>query len=68
MMNPGNPKNRHPLRRGCESGGVGGTTWQCHRTGEKKHHGIGFKNDSGGYEIRTPYAKPGRLPKDITAI
>lgn len=39
-----------------------------YRIGEKNHYGIGFKNDSGGYEIRTPYSKISSSPKDITTI
>jgi hypothetical protein len=34
----------------------------------KKQYGIGFKNDSGGYEIRNPYLKLSSSPKDITVI
>ncbi|AOW08561.1 toprim domain-containing protein [Flavobacterium gilvum] len=34
----------------------------------KNYFGIGFKNDSGGYEIRNPYFKTGCSPKDITTI
>jgi DNA primase len=34
----------------------------------KIYYGIGFKNDSGGYEIRNPYFKAGSSPKDITTI
>ncbi|HEU4788549.1 MAG TPA: toprim domain-containing protein [Flavobacterium sp.] len=36
--------------------------------GKKIYFGIGFKNDSGGYEIRNPYFKTGSSPKDITII
>lgn len=32
----------------------------------KTYFGIGFKNDSGGYEIRNPYFKTSSSPKDIT--
>ncbi len=35
---------------------------------EKTYYGIGFKNDSGGYEIRNPYFKGSSSPKDITTI
>jgi hypothetical protein len=35
--------------------------------GEKRYFGIGFKNDSGGYEIRNKYFK-GATSKDITTI
>ena len=31
----------------------------------KKYFGIGFKNNSGGYEIRNPYFKASSSPKDI---
>lgn len=34
----------------------------------KTYYGIGFKNDSGGYEIRNAYFKAGSSPKDITTI
>ena len=34
----------------------------------KTYYGIGFKNDSGGYEIRNPYFKASSSPKDITTI
>ena len=34
----------------------------------KIYYGIGFKNDSGGYEIRNPYFKGSSSPKDITTI
>jgi DNA primase len=33
---------------------------------DKSYFGIGFPNDSGGYEIRNPYFKGGSSPKDIT--
>ena len=29
---------------------------------------IGFKNDSGGYELRNPYFKGSSSPKDITTF
>jgi DNA primase len=32
----------------------------------KTYYGIGFKNDSGGYEIRNPYFKASSSPKDVT--
>lgn len=35
---------------------------------EKTYYGIGFKNDSGGWEIRNPYFKASSSPKDITTI
>jgi hypothetical protein len=35
---------------------------------EKTYYGIGFKNDSGGWEIRTPYFKASSSPKDITTF
>ncbi len=34
----------------------------------KTYFGIGFKNDSAGYEIRNPYFKTSSSPKDITTI
>ena len=35
---------------------------------DKTYYGIGFKNDSGGYEIRNPYFKASSSPKDVTTI
>lgn len=34
--------------------------------GEKTYFGIGFPNNSGGFEIRTPYFKASSSPKDLT--
>lgn len=34
----------------------------------KKLYGIGFKNQSGGYELRSEYAKRSFAPKDISMI
>lgn len=34
----------------------------------KEFFGIGFKNNSGGYEIRNPYFKASSSPKDITTF
>ncbi|KGO80781.1 DNA primase [Flavobacterium beibuense F44-8] len=34
----------------------------------KNYYGIGFKNDSGGFEIRNPYFKASSSPKDITKV
>jgi len=34
----------------------------------KEYFGIGFKNNSGGYEIRNPYFKTSSSPKDITTF
>jgi hypothetical protein len=34
----------------------------------KECFGIGFKNNSGGYEIRNPYFKASSSPKDITTL
>jgi|SRR5665647_162964 len=34
----------------------------------KTYSGIGFKNDSGGFEIRNPYFKGSSSPKDITTF
>jgi hypothetical protein len=34
----------------------------------KTYFGIGFKNNSGGFEIRNPYFKTSSSPKDITII
>lgn len=35
---------------------------------EKIYYGIGFQNDSGGWEIRNSYFKGSASPKDITTI
>jgi hypothetical protein len=35
---------------------------------DKTYYGIGFKNDSGGFEIRNPYFKASSSPKDITTF
>ncbi|MCV9926623.1 toprim domain-containing protein [Flavobacterium sp. LS1R49] len=35
---------------------------------DTNYYGIGFKNNSGGYEIRNPYFKNSSSPKDITTI
>ena len=35
---------------------------------DKTYYGIGFKNDSGGYEIRNPYFKASSSPKDVTTF
>lgn len=35
---------------------------------DKTYYGIGFKNDSGGFEIRNPYFKASSSPKAITTI
>ena len=34
----------------------------------KEYFAIGFKNNSGGYEIRNPYFKAASAPKDITTF
>lgn len=34
----------------------------------KTYYGIGFKNDSGGFEIRNPYFKASSSPKGITSF
>jgi hypothetical protein len=34
----------------------------------KEYFGIGFKNNSGGYELRNPYFKASSSPKDITTF
>lgn len=38
------------------------------KTGEREYYGIGFLNNSGGYEIRNPVMKSASFPKDITLI
>ncbi len=35
---------------------------------DKTYYAIGFKNDSGGYELRNPFFKSSSSPKDITVI
>ena len=35
---------------------------------DKRYYGIGFQNDSGGWEIRNPFFKCSSSPKDITTI
>jgi hypothetical protein len=37
-------------------------------TNGRAYFGIGFRNDSGGYEIRNPYFKGSSSPKDITSM
>jgi hypothetical protein len=39
-----------------------------YKLNDKVYYGIGFKNDSGGYEIRNPIFKTSSSPKDITTI
>ncbi|WP_214226673.1 toprim domain-containing protein [Pedobacter sp. B4-66] len=39
-----------------------------YKMGEKTYYGIGFQNNSGGYEIRNPFFKSSSSPKDITTI
>jgi hypothetical protein len=39
-----------------------------HKLNDKVYYGIGFKNDSGGYEIRNPIFKTNSSPKDMTTI
>lgn len=39
-----------------------------YQVGEGKYYGIGFKNDSGGYEIRNKNYKQSSSPKDITTL
>lgn len=39
-----------------------------YEVGAAVHVGIGFKNDSGGFEIRSRYFKGGNSPKDITTV
>ncbi|MHA4741369.1 toprim domain-containing protein [Dyadobacter sp. MSC1_007] len=34
----------------------------------KTYYAIGFANDSGGYELRSPYSKISSSPKDMTTI
>lgn len=36
--------------------------------GGKVYYGIGFRNDSGGFEIRNPYFKASSSPKGITTL
>jgi len=39
-----------------------------YQVNDKIYYGIGFKNDSGGYEIRNRYFKGSSSPKNITTI
>lgn len=39
-----------------------------YKLNEKNYYGIGFKNDSGGWEIRTPYIKTSSSPKDTSSF
>jgi hypothetical protein len=39
-----------------------------YQVGEKNYYALGFKNNSGGYELRNKYFKGGSSPKDITLI
>ena len=39
-----------------------------YKFGDKHYFGIGFRNDSGGYEIRNPFFKCSSSPKDVTTI
>lgn len=39
-----------------------------YKMGQKNYYGIGFKNDSGGFEIRNPFYKNSSSPKAITTI
>lgn len=39
-----------------------------YQIGEKIYYGIGFKNDSSGYEIRNSYCKLSSSPKGITTL
>lgn len=36
--------------------------------GDSVYYGIGFRNDAGGYEIRSPYMKISSSPKDISTF
>jgi DNA primase len=40
----------------------------CYQVNGKSYYGIGFQNDSEGYEIRNSYFKASSSPKDITTI
>lgn len=39
-----------------------------YKVGDKQYHAIGFKNNSGGYELRNKYFKGAFRPKDFTFI
>lgn len=39
-----------------------------YKLNDKIYYGIGFKNDSGGWEIRNPYFKSSSSPKDMTTF
>lgn len=44
----------------------------CHevnyRIGDKNYYGLGFKNNSGGWDLRNAWMKSASFPKDITTI
>lgn len=39
-----------------------------YRLNDKNYYGIGFRNDSGGFELRNRYFKASSSPKDVTTI
>lgn len=39
-----------------------------YQIGEKKYFGLGFRNDSGGYELRNHFSKISSSPKDFTSV
>ena len=39
-----------------------------YKVGDNQYHAIGFKNNSGGYELRNKYFKGAYRPKDFTFI
>ncbi|TAN00422.1 MAG: DNA primase [Chitinophagaceae bacterium] len=39
-----------------------------YKNGDKSFYGLGFKNDSGGYEIRSSSFKGSSSPKDVTSF
>lgn len=40
----------------------------AYRQNGRNYYGIGFRNDSGGFELRNPYFKAGSSPKDVTTF
>ena len=39
-----------------------------YRLHDRNYYGIGFRNDSGGFELRNPYFKASSSPKDVTTF
>jgi hypothetical protein len=39
-----------------------------YKVGEREYYGVGIQNNSGGWDIRSPFAKAASRPKDVTFI